>query len=98
MKSDEGELRVRPRAKTTVSLSIPDDVLESLSRVAAEKDMSVEALMKLYIGEGLRDDLDALYTHQVLDTAANVLSRRLESEEEVSSILNEIREESARYK
>jgi hypothetical protein len=65
--------------------------------VAAEKEMSVEALMKLYIGEGLRDDLSDLYARQILDATANVLSRRLNSEEEVSSILNEIREQSARY-
>lgn len=60
-KSDEEfELRLRPRVTETVSLEIPADTLESLKKVAASRDMSMEALLKFYIGQSLRQDLAKL--------------------------------------
>ena len=60
-KSDEEfELRLRPRVTETVSIEIPADTLESLNKVAASRDMSMEALLKLYIGQSLRQDLAKL--------------------------------------
>ena len=56
--------------------------------------MSVEALMKLYIGNGLRQDLGTLFSTHVLETTAQVLARHLQSEE-VSAIMQEIRDEIA---
>lgn len=50
-------LRLRPRETTAVTLAIPVEVWQSLQQIAASKDMSVEALLKLYIGHGLRQDL-----------------------------------------
>ncbi len=50
-------LQLHPRPKETVSLEIPTDTLESLKKVAASRDMSVEALLKFYIGQELRQDL-----------------------------------------
>ena len=38
------ELRVHPRESKTVSIQIPKDTLESLKKVAANRDMSLEAL------------------------------------------------------
>ncbi len=57
-------LQVRPRASTPVTLSVPDDVLASLQRVAIlrgrgfanDREMSLDGLLKLYIGKGLRVD------------------------------------------
>ncbi len=95
-KSEEGfELRLRPRSNTAVTLQIPDDTLASLAKVAASRDLSVEALMKLYLGQGLRQDLSKLFADRVLEKTAQVLTRHLQSEEEVSAILQEIRVESA---
>ncbi len=56
MKTSEEELefKPRPRAKETVSLDMPKDALESLKKVAASRDMSLEALLRFYIGQGLR--------------------------------------------
>ena len=48
---------IRPRPTQTVSLRIPTDTLEALQQVAARRDMSCEALLKFYIGQGLRQDL-----------------------------------------
>ncbi|MCI0489161.1 MAG: hypothetical protein L0229_21420 [Blastocatellia bacterium] len=54
---DSIELHLRPRPSEKVSLNIPEDTLESLRRIAASRDMSCEALIKFYIGQGLRQDL-----------------------------------------
>jgi hypothetical protein len=89
---EEFELRFRSRATETVSIEIPKDALDSLKKVAAIRDMSHQALLKFYIGQGLRQDLSRLFADRVLDTAAEVLARHLQSEEEVSAIIREIRE------
>jgi hypothetical protein len=54
---DVAELRLRPRPSTPLTLPVPDDVLESLQEIAADREMSLEGLLKLYIGKGLRQDL-----------------------------------------
>lgn len=58
--------------------------------------MSVEALLKFYIGQGLRADLTKAFSERVLDTTAQVLARHIDSEEEISTILREIQAETAR--
>lgn len=56
--TEEGfALRFRPRPSATVTLSIPKDTLAAIEKVAAGRDMSVEALIKFYVGQGLRQDL-----------------------------------------
>jgi hypothetical protein len=88
-------LKPRPRPAEDVTLSIPLDALASIDRIAATRDMSREALMKFYIGQGLRRDLAHFYGDRVLEKAAQVLAKHLQSEEEVSAILREIRAEAA---
>ena len=92
---DEFPLNVRPRASTAVSLQIPLEALASIEKVAASRDMSVEALLKLYVGQGLRLDLAKLFADRVMEKTAQVLTRHLQSEEEVTAILKEIRGETA---
>jgi len=79
----------------TVSIAIPSDTLASLRKVAAQRDMSLEALLKLYIGKGLRQDLSHLFANQMLDSTAKVLARYHHSDDEVAQILQEIRLESS---
>ncbi|HBE19703.1 MAG TPA: hypothetical protein DEG17_24150 [Cyanobacteria bacterium UBA11149] len=50
-------LHLRPRITETLSLKIPVDTLESLAKIADSRDISLEALLKFYIGQGLRQDL-----------------------------------------
>ncbi len=91
-KTEEGfELHIRPRPTETVSIEIPEDTLESLKKVAAGRDMSCQALLKFYIGQGLRQDLTKLFGNRVLETAAEVLAKHIQSEKEVSEIMEEIR-------
>ena len=93
-KAEEGfALRFRPRTSTPVTLEMPVDTLASLEKAAASRDMSVEALIKLYVGQGLRQDLAKLFADRVLEKTAQVLTRHIQSEEEVSAILKEIRVE-----
>ena len=94
--TEEGfPLSFHSRASTLLTVKIPADVLSSLEKVAASKDMSVEALVRLYVGQGLRQDLARLFADRVLETTAQVLTRHLQSEAEISAILNEIRVEAA---
>jgi hypothetical protein len=93
MKADETDttLRVRPRPSGAVTIQIPTDTLTSVEDVARRHDMSLQALLRLYVGEGLRKDLAEVFSDRVLETTAAVLSRRIPSESEVSAILSEIR-------
>lgn len=88
---EEIELHLRPRAAETVSIQVPKATLASLEKVAASRDMSYQALLKLYIGQGLRQDLTKLFADRVLETTAQVLARHIPSEE-VSAVLEEIRD------
>jgi hypothetical protein len=92
-REDRIELHLRPRPAQMVSIKIPEDTLESLKKVAASRDMSYQALIKFYIGQGLRQDLAKLFGDRVLETTAQVLARHIESDEELSAILREIRGE-----
>ena len=88
---EEFELNIRPRPTEAVSLDIPRDTLASLERIAASRDMSLQALLKFYIGQGLRQDLATLFGDRVLETTATVLAKHIQSEEEISAIMQEIR-------
>lgn len=69
---DELTLQLDPRPQEKVSLDIPTDTLASLKKVAASRDMSCEALLKLYIGQGLRQDLAKSFSKRVLEATAEV--------------------------
>ena len=93
---EEIKLQLRPPTAEIVSLNIPIDTLASLEKIAANRDMSVEALLKFYIGQGLREDLAKVFSERLLDKTAQVLARHLESGEEISTIIREIQAETAR--
>jgi hypothetical protein len=86
-------LKLRSRNSKPVTIHIPADTLSSLEKIACGRDMSVEALLKLYIGHSMRQDLAKLFTDRVLEKAEQVLKQHIQSEEEVSAILKEIRVE-----
>jgi hypothetical protein len=85
------ELHVCPRPATTVTLNIPTDTYETLGQVATSRDMSVEALLKLYVGQGLRHDVAQRFAERVLDLTAQVLAQHGQSQEQVDAIVREIR-------
>ena len=85
------ELHIRPRPSTAVTLNVPTETFTTLQEVAINRDMSVEALMKLYIGQGLRHDIAQRFAERVLDLTAQVLARHGQSQEQVEAIVREIR-------
>ena len=69
--SEEGfDLGFRPRASSKVMIRIPDDVLASLQKIADSREMSVESLIKLYVGQGLRQDSLEQFGERTLEKAA----------------------------
>lgn len=92
---EEFTLQLHPRPKQTISLEIPTDTIESLKKIAVHRDMSVEALLKFYIGQCLRKDLAQSFSNQVLEVTAKVLSQHIQSEAEISGILAEIRSQTS---
>lgn len=89
----EVKLQLRPRSTETVSLEIPQDTLKSLQEVAQMRDMSLSALLKFYVGQGLRQDLARMFGDRVIEKTAQVLSRHIDSQEEISTIIQEIQGE-----
>ena len=55
-----------------ISIGIPPETLEVLEKVAKQKDLPLKALLKLYIGQGLRQDLSE-------DEAKELALKRLKS-------------------
>jgi hypothetical protein len=92
---ETGALRLRSRPSEAVSLSIPLDTMQTVRRVADMRDMSPEALLKFYIGQGLRQDASRLFSERILETTAEVLARHIPSDEERSAIMREIRGDAA---
>ena len=79
--------RQRERPNMTVSLRLPQDIVEDLTEMAPLWGCgSYEALIRLYIGEGLRKDESKLNQPEVIDllealkrdgAADDVISARL---------------------
>ena len=59
------KLQIKPRATESVLLQIPVDAMQSLEEVAASRDMSIDALLKFYIGNGLREDKAKLFSDRL---------------------------------
>ena len=56
------KLQIKPRATEAILLQIPVDAMRSLEEVVASRDMSIDALLKFYIGNGLREDKARLFS------------------------------------
>lgn len=57
---EEYKLNLHLRPKESILLEIPKDTLDSLKKIAQSRDMSLEALLRFYIGQGLRQELAEL--------------------------------------
>lgn len=58
---EQMQLQIKPRQTEAVLLQIPVEAMRSLEVVATSRDMSMDALLKFYIGQGLRQDTAKLY-------------------------------------
>jgi len=97
---EEIKLNIKTRETDAVLLQVPVDAMRSLVQVATSRDMSIDALLKFYIGQGLRQDVAKLFNDRLLEktleTTSVVLARHLDSKQEISNILAEIQAEVTR--
>lgn len=93
-------LQIKPRKTESVLLQIPVEAMRSLEEVATSRDMTIDALLKFYIGQSLRQDAAKLFSDRLLEktfaTTSAVLARHIDSKEEISTILQEIQAEITR--
>jgi hypothetical protein len=85
------ELHPRLRPTHRVQIEIPVEAWHTLEQIAVSRDMSVDALLKRYIGEGLRHDAAQRFAERMLDRTADVLARYGQSPEQIAAIVDEIR-------
>jgi hypothetical protein len=79
------------RKKMMVSLRMPEDVVEKLRRMAPLKGMSgYQALIKYYVGIGLRRDLETLWLQEVPERVKCILSKHGLSGEVQEELLEEL--------
>ncbi len=78
------------RQKIDVTISIPEDVIEDLKRIAPLLGFSdYKPLMRAYIGQGLRQDIERLESETVT-AFINSLKRRGVSTEIIDQALSEV--------
>lgn len=81
----------KDRPMTMVSIRMPDDVIDDLKRVAPMLGFSgYQALMKAYIGQGLRSDLERLEGSIELSALIESLRKKGVNDEIISSALAEV--------
>lgn len=80
----------RNRPMTSVTIRIPEDVIEDLKRLAPLLGFSgYQPLIRAYIGQGLRADLERFESETVTALIAS-LKRRGVSDEIIEEALNEV--------
>lgn len=91
MKAETFKKRLnRNRPMTTITIRIPEDVIEDLKKVAPILGFSgYQPLIRAYIGQGLRDDLERLEGDTVSALIAS-LKRHGVSNEVIEEALKEV--------
>lgn len=79
------------RPMTTISMRLPEDVIEELKRMAPMLGMNgYQPLIRFYIGKGMRESLAELHGSQ-WERLADVLHKRGMDDEQVADIIAEAR-------
>jgi hypothetical protein len=93
MKAEQLRDRLREdRPMTTISMRIPEDVIEDLKRVAPLLGFSgYQPLIRAYIGQGLRKDLDRLERNPGLERMVESLRRQGVDERIINSAIAAMR-------
>jgi hypothetical protein len=83
----------KDRAMTTISLRIPEDVVEDLKRVAPCLGFSgYQPLMRAYIGQGLRADLERLEGNPEISQLIESLRKHGVGEEVIAAAMAELKD------
>ena len=93
MKMDKLRERLRKdRPMTTISLRMPEDVVDELKQVAPLLGFSgYQPLIRTYIGQGLRQDLERLSQQPGIERIIESLRRHGVAEEVINSAIAELR-------
>lgn len=93
MKMDQLRERLRKnRPMTTISLRMPEDVVEELKRVAPLLGFSgYQPLIRTYVGQGLRQDVERLSRQPGIERIIESLRRQGVAEEVINSAVAELR-------
>ncbi len=93
MKSSDLRVRLRKnRPMTSITMRMPDDVVEELKRVAPLLGFSgYQPLIRAYVGQGLRRDLEKIQRRPKLDDLVKSLRRYGVDEDVISSAIAELR-------
>ncbi len=84
----------KDRPAKHISIRIPEDVLEDLKRVAPFKGISgYQALIKFYIGQGLRKDLRDLWQDEHGGRLETVMAECGVDQDQRREILDRLKEE-----
>jgi hypothetical protein len=85
----------RDRPMTTISIRIPDDVIEDLKEIAPQLGFSgYQPLIRAYVGQGLRKDL-AKFSHPEITSLEESLRRHGVGEETIAAVLGEAAQQRA---
>jgi anti-sigma factor RsiW len=85
------KVKWRARRSQSFSVALPEAVIEQLCRLAERRETTAEALARLYIGQGIREDMRRVFDEEVLSTTETILAERLGSAEEAQAIVDEVR-------
>lgn len=93
MKMNQLRERLRKdRPMTTITLRIPEDVVEDLKRVAPLLGITgYQPLIRAYIGQGLRQDLERLDQKPDIAQLVESLRRHGVADDVISSAIAELR-------
>ncbi len=92
MKINELKRRLRrDRPMITISLQIPEDVVDDLTRIAPLLGFSgYQPLIRAYIGQGLRADLARLESNQTISDFIESLRKHGVEDEVIASAMAEV--------
>jgi hypothetical protein len=92
-KMDQLRERLRKdRPMMTISLRMPEDIVEELKRIAPLLGFSgYQPLIRTYIGQGLRQDVERLSQQPGIERVIESLRRQGVAEEVISSVAAELR-------
>ena len=90
--SKEPEITWLSEPSRALSIVMPERVIESIESVARYKGTTCDALIRLYLGAGLREDLARYFAEQVLTATEEALAKRL-PQPEVAAVMQEVRSE-----
>jgi hypothetical protein len=93
MKAEKlGERLQKDRPMTTISIRMPEDVVEDLKRVAPVLGFTgYQPLIRAYIGQGLRQDLERLERNPGIERLLDSLRRQGVEEQVINAAMAEMR-------